>query len=40
MLSGGFRYEKLQGDAKDSPIVSREGDSNQWSYGVGLRYIF
>jgi len=40
MLSGGFRYEKLQGDAKDSPIVSREGDSNQWSYGIGLSYIF
>jgi outer membrane scaffolding protein for murein synthesis (MipA/OmpV family) len=40
MLSGGFRYEKLQGDAKDSPIVSQEGDSSQWIYGIGLSYIF
>jgi outer membrane protein len=40
MFSGGFRYEKLQGDAKDSPIVSQQGDSSQWIYGIGLSYIF
>jgi len=40
ILSGLMRYEKLQGDAKDSPIVSQEGDSNQWTYGLGLSYIF
>ena len=40
MLTAGFRYEKLQNDAQDSPIVKDEGDSNQMSYGIGLSYVF
>ncbi|MFN7307326.1 MAG: MipA/OmpV family protein, partial [Alphaproteobacteria bacterium] len=27
-------------DAADSPIVSREGDENQVSFGLGLSYRF
>jgi outer membrane scaffolding protein for murein synthesis (MipA/OmpV family) len=34
------RYERLLGDAKDSPIVDRHGDSNQWSLGVAATYLF
>lgn len=34
------RYEALVGDAKDSPIVDRDGDSNQWAIGVAASYIF
>lgn len=40
MLFAGGRYEKLQGDAKDSPIVREQGDSDQWSFGVGVAYRF
>ncbi len=40
MFSGGFRYQKLMDDAKDSPIVSQQGDSSQWIYGLGVSYIF
>jgi outer membrane protein len=40
LLSAGVRYEKLQGDAKDSPIVQQQGNSNQWIGGVGLSYLF
>ena len=40
MVLGLGRYEKLQGDAKDSPIVSQEGDSNQWVFAVGIAYRF
>ena len=34
------RYEALTGDAKDSPIVDRRGDSNQWAIGIAASYIF
>ncbi len=40
LVSVGGRYEKLQGDAKDSPIVSERGDSDQWVGGVALSYMF
>jgi len=40
LVSVGGRYEKLQGDAKDSPVVSQRGDSNQWVIGAGLSYMF
>jgi outer membrane scaffolding protein for murein synthesis (MipA/OmpV family) len=40
LVSVGGRYEKLQGDAKDSPIVSQRGDSNQWLYGAAVSYLF
>ena len=37
-LGLGARYQGLQGDAKDSPVVDERGDSNQWIYGIGLGY--
>ena len=40
MVLGLGRYESLQGDAKDSPIVSQQGDSNQWTLAVGIAYRF
>lgn len=39
IVSGGGRYEKLVGDAGDSPVVKR-GDSNQWMFGLGVAYLF
>lgn len=39
LLSVGGRYEALQSDAKDSPVVQR-GKSDQWIGGVGLSYLF
>lgn len=40
LMSAGGRYERLQGDAADSPIVSERGKASQWVYGVGLSYLF
>lgn len=40
LMSVGGRYERLQGDAADSPIVSQRGDSSQWIFGVGFSYLF
>jgi outer membrane scaffolding protein for murein synthesis (MipA/OmpV family) len=40
LASVGGRYEALQGDAKDSPIVKERGDKNQWIYGAGVSYLF
>jgi outer membrane scaffolding protein for murein synthesis (MipA/OmpV family) len=34
------RYEKLLNDAKDSPVVQRHGDDNQWTIGIGASYLF
>lgn len=34
------RYEALVGDAKDSPIVDRNGNKNQWTIGIAASYIF
>lgn len=38
-LSAGGRYERLVGDAKDSPLV-RRGDADQWMLGIGAAYLF
>lgn len=40
LLSFGFRYEKLMNAAKDSPITSERGKSNQWMNAVVLSYLF
>ncbi|MES2537532.1 MAG: MipA/OmpV family protein [Pseudomonadota bacterium] len=40
LLSLAGRYERLLGDAKDSPVVDRRGDANQWMLGVAFAYIF
>jgi MipA family protein len=40
LLSVGGRYERLVGDAKDSPVVDQSGDANQWIGGLGLAYVF
>ena len=40
LMSAGGRYERLQGDAADSPIVSQRGKASQWIYGVGVSYLF
>jgi len=37
-LGAGFRYSQLQGDAKDSPIVSQEGNKNQYIFGAAIGY--
>lgn len=34
------RYERLLNDAKDSPVVDRHGDSNQWAVGLAASYLF
>lgn len=34
------RYERLLGDAKDSPIVDRRGSANQWVFGGAVNYAF
>ena len=39
-MFGYGRYERLVGDAKDSPIVEEFGSENQFSAGVGLTYTF
>jgi outer membrane protein len=33
-------YEKLLGDAADSPLVRLRGSSNQTTFGVGASYSF
>jgi len=40
LLSAGGRYEKLQGDAKDSPVTSISGKDNQWIGGAAISYVF
>jgi outer membrane protein len=39
-LYGYGRYDRLVGDAKDSPIVREFGSPNQFSAGIGVSYIF
>lgn len=34
------RFERLLGDAADSPIVSRRGSENQWIIGIAGSYLF
>ncbi len=35
--AGAF-YQRLTGDAADSPIVTQRGDPNQWTVGGGIAY--
>jgi outer membrane protein len=37
-LATGFRYERLLGDAKNSPVVSTVGSPDQWIAGMGVAY--
>ncbi|HUG45356.1 MAG TPA: MipA/OmpV family protein [Sphingomicrobium sp.] len=39
-LYGFARYDRLVGDAKDSPIVRQFGSPDQFSAGLGLSYTF
>jgi outer membrane scaffolding protein for murein synthesis (MipA/OmpV family) len=39
-VTGLVTLRRLLGDAADSPIVSREGEENQISFGLGLSYRF
>jgi outer membrane scaffolding protein for murein synthesis (MipA/OmpV family) len=34
------RWERLLGDAADSPVVGGRGNMNQWSIGVAAAYLF
>jgi outer membrane scaffolding protein for murein synthesis (MipA/OmpV family) len=34
------RWERLQGDAADSPVVGGRGNMNQWSIGAAAAYLF
>jgi outer membrane protein len=36
--AGGVFYQRLTGDAADSPIVTQRGDRNQWTVGDGVGY--
>ena len=36
----GARYQRLQGDSADSPIVAQRGNRNQWIYGLAVAYIW
>lgn len=40
LLTVGGRYERLLGDAKDSPLVEERGDPNQWGLGLAVSYLF
>ena len=40
MIMFAGRYEKMLNDAKDSPIIERHGDENQWTLGVAATYTF
>ncbi len=33
-------YQRLAGQAGDSPIVTQRGDANQWTWGMGLGYVW
>lgn len=37
-IGAGVRWERLTGDAADSPIVSERGDENQIAGGIGVAY--
>jgi outer membrane protein len=37
-LGAGVQYRSLLGDAADSPVVDKRGDSNQWIGGLALAY--
>lgn len=33
-------YERLTGDAKNSPVVAQRGSPDQWMFGAGVTYAF
>jgi outer membrane protein len=33
-------YERLTGDAKNSPLVALRGSADQWTFGAGITYAF
>ena len=33
-------YERLTGDAKNSPLVTQRGSADQWTFGAGITYAF
>jgi len=39
-LAGQVEYQRLLGDAADSPLVEQQGSENQWVIGLGLNYTF
>lgn len=39
-LFGYAKYDRIVGDAADSPVTRRFGDRNQWSAGAGVSYTF
>lgn len=39
-LGAGFMYQKLSGDAADSPVVKDRGNANQFIGGLGLGYLW
>jgi outer membrane protein len=40
LITFGGRYEKLLGDAKDSPVIERHGNDSQWTLGIAASYLF
>ena len=36
--AAGAFYQRLSGDAANSPIVTQRGDRNQWTAGIGIAY--
>lgn len=40
VAGGGFQYQRLLGEAADSPIVDREGSADQWIFGLGVGRIW
>ena len=37
-LAAGVRYERIVGDAEDSPVVAIAGSANQWIAGLGVAF--
>ncbi len=37
-LAAGVQYQRLMGDAEDSPVVDDRGSADQWYGGLGLGY--
>jgi outer membrane scaffolding protein for murein synthesis (MipA/OmpV family) len=40
LVTLGGRYEHLLSDAKDSPVIERHGNENQWIIGIAASYAF
>lgn len=40
MLGSGVFYQQLQNSASDSPIIKERGTPQQWTYGLGLGYVW